>query len=148
MMMGRKPPWPSGRRCWSAWLGRLAQRLSSTTLLFSSTQRCISGFWQPVSMEKAAAARRGAATWAEHFMLDWLSMKRVSGRYFGFGRSFSSLREPKHLQEVVYLLAPWWIGQILQGSCGPRWTPPRVQFFVASVITEERRGHLLRYIEE
>src|SRR5580658_8169929 len=68
-MMGRKPPWPSGRCCWvPCWLGRLAQRLSSTTWFCSSTQRCISGFWQPVRREKAAAASSGAATCEERFM--------------------------------------------------------------------------------
>ncbi|WP_433967611.1 hypothetical protein [Tunturiibacter gelidiferens] len=67
---GRKPPWPSGRCCWMpCWsAGRLAQRLSSTTRFCSSTHRCISGFWQPASMERAAAARSGAATCEERFM--------------------------------------------------------------------------------
>src|ERR1700730_18021145 len=61
-----KPPWPSGR-CWDC-LDWLLQRLSSTTLLCSSTQRCISGRRQPVRRDRAAAARSGAVTWAERFM--------------------------------------------------------------------------------
>src|SRR5271154_3848842 len=63
------PPWPSGRCCcalgWSFWS---LQKLSSTTLLCSSTQRCISGRRHPVVMARAAAARSGAATWVERFI--------------------------------------------------------------------------------
>src|ERR1700750_2054815 len=70
-MKGRKPPWPSGRR-WSglpAW-GWLAQKLSSTTLLFSSTQRCISGLRQPVVRARATEASSGAATFLDRFIED------------------------------------------------------------------------------
>src|SRR5271168_4687796 len=59
------PPWPSGRCCALGWL---LQKLSSTTLLFSSTQRCISGLRQPVRRASAAAARSGAVTWVERRM--------------------------------------------------------------------------------
>ncbi len=56
--------------------GWLPQRLSSTTWFCSSTQRCISGLRQPVRMERAVAARSGAATWVERRMRSWI---RVSG---------------------------------------------------------------------
>src|SRR5271154_4798292 len=85
--MGRKPPWPSGRCCWtSCWLGRLAQNLSSTTWFCSSTQRCISGFWQPERMESAAAARRGAATWEERRIGERV-LQRIRAR--GHGHAFA-----------------------------------------------------------
>ena len=83
--------------------GRLVQRLSSTTWLFSSTQRCISGFWQPVSMERAAAARSGAATWVERRMVSgWVCRGKSSRRLLRFWNDFASKIADHCLQRRSY----------------------------------------------